>query len=161
MSLPDQTAISIAAFPSSFRAWFKTAVVSWLVLCVLMSGLALIVTGGRIQLMNWLGLLALSSMIQIGAYTLIGIPFFAYFWPQSSSRVWSIKFSLPIGAFLGFIGMWLAFSIIESCPLNIFDLDSAGGCLYGAAYGIVTSFVAWRLKSANKTLHPTAGKAPV
>ena len=89
-------------------------------------------------------------MIYIGAYSLIGIPFFAFFWPQSHSCVWKIKFSLPIGALLGFIGMWLAFTILDSRPANLFS-DVAAGCLYGAAYGAITALVASKLKSANKT----------
>ena len=160
MNLPEQTAISIAAFPSSFRAWFKTAVISWLVLSLLMSGLALIITGGKIHLTNWLALLAISSKIYIGAYSLIGIPFFAFFWPQSHSCVWKIKFSLPIGALLGFIGMWLAFTILDSKPANLFS-DVAAGCLYGAAYGAITALVASKLKSSNKTWMATPTSSSV
>ena len=156
MKFTEQTEIAITAFPSSFRAWFKTAVISWVVLCMLMSGFAFIVTGGRLEPMNLLGLLALSSLSHIGAYTLIGIPFFAFFWPQSQSCVWRLKLSLPIGAILGFVGRWLIFSILDSRPANLFS-DVAGGCLYGAAYGAVTAFVAWKLKNANNPAHPTAG----
>lgn len=146
MNLSEQTAISIEEFPSSFKAWFKSAVISWFVLCLLMSGFALIVTGWQFELMNWIVLLAMSSLIHMGTYSLIGIPFFAFFWPQNSSCVWRIKFSLGIGGFLGFVGMWLAFSILEGRPVSLFDLDLAAGCLYGLAYGVVTAFIARELK---------------
>jgi hypothetical protein len=161
MNLPEQTAVSVAAFPSSFRAWFKSAIISWLVLCVVMSGVAFIAAGDRLGLMNWLWLLTLSSLIHVGTYSLIGIPFFAYFWPRDHSCVWRIKFSLPIGALLGLFGMWLGFAILAGRPISIFDLDFAGGGFIGAAYGAVTAIVAWKLKSANKPLHPTAGNALV
>ena len=156
MNLPSQAAISIAAFPRSFRAWFKSAVIAWFVLCILMSAVALIMSGNRLDFMNWLWLLVLSSMFHVGTYLLIGIPFFAFFWPQSSSIVWRIEFSLPIGAILGFFGMWLASAVIVGRPINIFAADFTGAGLVGAAYGAVTAIVAWKLKSANKTLHPTA-----
>ena len=155
MNLPKLTAISIADLPSSFQAWVKSAIISWFVLCVVMSGLALIVAGDRLGLMNWLWLLTLSSMFHVGTYSLIGIPFFVVFWPRSQSCVWRIKFSLPIGAILGFVGMWSGFAIAVGRPFNIFDLDNAGGCLIGFLYGIVTAAVAWKLKSANKTLVAT------
>ena len=157
MNVLEQTAASIAEFPRSFKAWFKSAIISWFVLCVVMSGLALIVAGDRLGLMNWLFLLSVSSMIHVGTYSLIGIPFFAFFWPKSHSCVWRIKFSLPIGAFLGFFGMWLGSAILVGRPINVFDLDFAGGGLIGSAYGMVTAVVAWKIKSANKTAHPTAG----
>jgi hypothetical protein len=145
----------ITAFPISFQAWFKSAVISWFVLCVFMSGLALIVAGDRLGLMNWLWLLALSSMFHVGTYSMIGIPFFVVFWPRSQSCVWRIKFSLPIGAILGFVGMWFGFVILVGRPFNILALDNAGGCLIGSLYGMVTASVAWKLKSANKTLVAT------
>ncbi len=122
---------------------------------MIMSGLVLIVSGGGLELMNWVWLLALSSMIHVGTYSLIGIPFFAFFWPQHQSFVWRMTFSLPIGAFLGFLGMWLCSAIIVGRPINIFDQDFAGGGLLGAAYGAVTATVASKLKSANKTLVAT------
>lgn len=150
MNLPEQSASSVAAFSSSFRAWFKSAVISWCVLCLVMSGLAFIVAGERLGLMNWLWLLTLSSMFHVGTYSLIGIPFFAVFWPRSQSCVWRIKFSLPIGAFLGFIGMWLGFAVLVGRPVNMLDRDFAGSGLIGAAYGIVTATVAWRLKNADQ-----------
>ena len=146
MNFAEQTAIAIEAFPGSFRAWIKSALISWLVLCVLFGCFALIMTGGRIDPMNWLGLLAMSSAIHVGAYSLIGVPFFAVFWPLNHSCVWRIKLSLPIGAILGYFGMWLAFSILDSRPTNLFDRHFAGDCLYGAAYGAVTALVAWKLK---------------
>lgn len=148
MNFPEQTAISIEGFPSSFRAWFKSAIISWLVLCILLSGFALIVSGGM-DPMNWLFLIGMSSVIHMGAYSLIGIPFFAFFWPQSHSCVWKIQFSLPIGALLGFLGMWLSFSILEGRPINLFDLEFAVDCIYGVAYGAVTAIVALKLKSHN------------
>ena len=160
MNLAEQTAIAIERFPSSFRAWAKSAVISWLILCLLFSCFAFIVSGGRIDPKTWMALVLMSSMVHIGAYSLIGIPFFAAFWPHDQSCVWSIKLSLPIGALLGYFGMWLVFSILDSRPANLLS-DVAAGCLYGAAYGAVTALVAWKLKSANKTLHPTAGNAPV
>ena len=156
MNFAEQTAFTIERFPSSFRAWVKSALISWLILCVLFSCFALIMSGGRIDPANWLALLVMSSIIHIGAYSLIGIPFFAVFWPQNHSCVWRIKLSLPIGAFLGYFGMWLAFSILDSRPTNLLS-DVAAGCLYGAAYGAVTALVAWKLKITNKTAHPMAG----
>ena len=152
MNFPEQTAIAIEAFPRSFKAWVKSAVISWLVLGVLFGCFALLISGGRIDPKFWVGLLVISSMFHIGAYSLIGIPFFAVFWPRDQSRVWRIGFSLPVGAFLGYFGMWLAFSILDSRPANLFDPDFAGGCLYGAAYGAVTAFVAWKLKNFNKVI---------
>jgi hypothetical protein len=148
MNFTEQTANAIEALPSSFRAWAKSAVISWLVLGVLFSCFALIMSGGRIDPVNWMVILGMSSLIHIGAYSLIGVPFFAVFWPRSDSCVWRIRLSLPIGAILGYFGMWLALSILDSRPVNLFDTDAAGGCLYGAAYGAVTAFVAWKLKSA-------------
>jgi hypothetical protein len=160
MNFAEQTAIAIERFPSSFRAWVKSAVISWLVLCILFSCFALAMSGWRIDPRNWVALMLMSSMFHIGAYSLIGIPFFAAFWPQDQSCVWRIKLSLPIGAFLGYFGMWLVLSILDSRPVNLLS-DVAGGCLYGAAYGAVTAFVASKLKSANKPAHTTAGNAPV
>lgn len=150
MNLTDQTAISIEEFAVSFRVWFKSAVISWLVMCPLMIGFALFTSGAQIDRMNLLALVGMSSVIHVGAYSIIGIPFFVFFWPQNHSCVWSIKFSLPIGAFLGFFGMWLVLSIFDGRPLNPFDLEIAAGCLYGVAYGAVTAVVACKLKSASK-----------
>jgi hypothetical protein len=150
MNFTEQTAIAIEEFPSSFRAWVKSAVISWLVLCVLLACFALIMSGGRIDPMNWLALLVMSSMIHVGAYSLIGVPFFAVFWPRNDSCVWRLKLSLPIGALLGFFGMWLAFSILDSRAANLLDPDFASDCLFGAAYGAVTAFVAWKLKHSNR-----------
>ena len=161
MNYLDQTLGIKAAFPMSFRAWFKSAIISWLVLSIVMSVIAFIVAGDRLGLPNWLWLLTLSSVFHVGTYSLIGIPFFALFWPQSHSYVWKIKFSLPIGALLGFFGMWLGFTILVGRPINIFELDFVGGGFIGATYGAVTATVAWKLKSANKTLHPTARSRPV
>jgi len=48
--------------------------------------------------------------------------------------------------------MWLSFSILEGRPINLFDLEFAVDCLYGAAYGAVTAIVAWKLKSNNNAL---------
>lgn len=155
MNFAEQTAIVIERFPSSFRAWVKSGVISWLVLCILFSCFALVISGGRIDPRNWAALMVMSSMFHFGAYSLIGIPFFAAFWPKDQSCVWRIKLGLPIGAFLGYFGMWLVLSILDSRPVNLFS-DVAVGCLYGAAYGAVTAFVASKLKSANKPAHPTA-----
>jgi hypothetical protein len=160
MNFAEQTAIAIERFSSSFRAWVKSVVISWLVLFILFSCFALAMSGWRIDPRNWVALMLMSSMFHIGAYSLIGIPFFAAFWPQDQSCVWRIRLSLPIGAFLGYFGMWLVLSILDSRPVNLLS-DVAGGCLYGAAYGAVTAFVASKLKSANKPAHTTAGNAPV
>lgn len=150
MNFTEHIEISIERFPSSLRAWFKSAVISWVILCVLFGCFTLVLFGGLIDLKNWVALLLMSSVFHIGAYSLIGIPFFAVFWPQDRSFVWRIKLSLPIGAFLGYFGMWLVFSILDSRPVSLFS-DVAGGCLYGAVYGAVTAFVAWRLKSSSKS----------
>lgn len=149
MNFSEKIATAIEEFSRSFRAWFKSAVISCPVLCVLFGCFFLIVSGGRMEPLHFLGLLVMSSAFYIVAYTLIGIPFFVFFWPQDDSGVWRIKRSLPTGALLGYFGVWLVFSILDSGPMNPFDLEAAGACLYGAAYGAITAFVAWKIKKAH------------
>jgi len=118
----------------------------------------LVLSGGRIEPVNALAALAMSSLFYVGGYALIGIPFFGAFWPNDNSWIWKMKFGLPLGAILGYLGVWLVLSILDSEPANLFDTDIAGGCLYGVVYGSVTAIVACRIKNSNKSEKATPRK---
>jgi len=151
MTFPDRTAAAISAFPDSFRAWAKSGLISWPILSVLLICFMLVVSGGRLEPMNVLAVLAMSSLFYAGGYTLIGVPFFTAFWPNDDNRIWKMKFGVPLGVIFGYLGVWLVLSILDSRPVNLFDAELAGGCLYGAVYGLVTATVACKIKNANKS----------
>lgn len=153
MNFDERVAVMISESPRSLKAWLKSAFISWIVLGSLVTCLFFIRSGINSDVRLWFGFITLSSVIHMIAYFLIGVPFFIAFWPQDRSKVWKLKFSLPLGALLGFIGMWVIFSIIDSRPLRL-DLKSATELLSGSAYGVVTAFVAWKLKIASTPICP-------
>jgi hypothetical protein len=150
MNFPDRIAAAISAFPNSFRAWVKAGLISWPILSVLLIFFMLVYSGGRLEPVNVLAVLAMSTLFYIGGYVLIGVPFFTAFWPSDDNRIWNMKFGVPLGVFFGYLGMWLVLSLLDSRPVNLFDADLAAGCLYGAVYGLVTATVACKIKNANK-----------
>jgi hypothetical protein len=123
-------------------AWFKTAFAAWIILCVICGSYILIDSGGRFGADLWF-ILAVSSAIHLASFFLVGLPFFAHFWTRKESRVWDLRISLPMGAILGFLTIWITFSTIGARVINPFSSDGAIGCLVGAGYGFVTAFVAW------------------
>ena len=127
MNFSDHTAAAITAFPDSFRAWVKSGLISWPILSVLLGCFMLVLSGGRIEPVNALAVLAMSSLFYVGGYALIGIPFFGAFWPNDNSWIWKMKFGLPLAAILGYLGVWLVLSILDSEPGEFKQLTNTGG----------------------------------
>jgi hypothetical protein len=142
----------------SLSEWLKTSVISGMI-CALLCAVVLV------QFKYGLGGAMFVWLICIGvhftALIVVGIPFFLMFFPRDGSRVFLMRYGLPVGALLGYFGMWLImfFTYMLHSPSrfpNPFDSDLALGLLIGAGYGFVTAAVACGVRKSYCMQYPSA-----
>lgn len=137
---------------SSVKAWFFTGSISVLTASVIFLSLYFTVGGGGSGAAA-LYVLGICEAVHIVSYSIIGLPFFGYYWSRVESPVWRIHYALLLGFAIGYLAMLLFIFIYSGFDLSWNDEGVLFGCLLGGIYGLGTALISWGISNWSNKIH--------